>query len=96
MVTFTVKNTGKRAGTETAQVYVSLPDEAGEPPKRLVGWTRVDLGPGESKQISVPVSRERFEVFDEASEGWKLVAGKYVVRVGSSSRDLALEKEISF
>jgi len=96
MVTFTVKNTGKRAATETAQVYVSLPDEAGEPPKRLVGWTRVDLGPGESKQLSVPVSRERFEVFDEASEGWKLVPGKYVLRVGSSSRDLALEKEISF
>ena len=45
-VTFTVKNTGKRAGTETAQVYASLPDAAGEPPKRLVGWTRVDLGAG--------------------------------------------------
>lgn len=95
-VTFTVKNTGKRAGTETAQVYASLPDETGEPPKRLVGWTRVDLGPGESKQVSVPVSRERLEVFDEASEGWKLVPGKYVLRVGNSSRDLALEKVTSF
>ena len=58
-VTFTVKNTGKRAGTETAQVYASLPDAAGEPPKRLVGWTRVELGAGESKQVSVPVSRDR-------------------------------------
>ena len=49
-VTFTVKNTGKRAGTEIAQVYASLPDAAGEPPKRLIGWARVDLAPGESKQ----------------------------------------------
>jgi beta-glucosidase len=96
MVTFTVKNKGKRAGTETAQVYASLPEEAGEPPKRLVGWARVDLGPGESKQVSVPVSRERLEVFDEATEGWKLVPGKYVFRVGGSSRDLALEGGVSF
>ncbi len=95
-VTFTVKNTGKRAGTETAQVYASLPDAAGEPPKRLVGWTRVDLGPGESKQVSVPVSRERLEVFDEASDAWKLVPGKYVIRAGGSSRDLALEEGVSF
>ena len=45
VVSFTVKNTGKRAGTENAQVYASLPDAAGEPPKRLVGWTRVESGP---------------------------------------------------
>jgi beta-glucosidase len=95
-VTFTVKNTGKRAGIEIAQVYASLPDSAGEPPKRLIGRARVQLAPGESKQVSVPVSRDRLTVYDEASDSWKLVPGSYVVRVGGSSQALPLQQNISF
>ena len=95
-VTFTVKNTGKRAGIETAQVYASFPDAAGEPPKRLVGWIKVNLAPGESKQVSVPVSRGRLTIYDESSDSWKLVSGDYVIRVGGSSEDLPLQQTISF
>jgi beta-glucosidase len=95
-VSFTVKNTGSCAGTEIAQVYASLPDAAGEPPKRLIGWTRVELAAGESKQVSVPVSRDRLTVYDEASDSWKLVPGSYVVRVGGSSQDLPLQQAVSF
>jgi beta-glucosidase len=95
-VLFTIKNTGKRAGTEIAQVYASLPDSAGEPPKRLVGWTRVELAPGESKQVSVLVSRDRLSVYEEDSNSWKLVPGNYVIRVGNSSRDLPLQQTMSF
>jgi beta-glucosidase len=95
-VSFTVRNTGKRAGIEIAQVYASLPDSAGEPPKRLVGWARVELAPGESKQVSVPVSRDRLTVYDEASDFWKLVPGSYAIRVGSSSQDLPLQQTMSF
>jgi beta-glucosidase len=95
-VSFTVKNTGKRAGIETAQVYASLPDSAGEPPKRLVGWSKVSLAPGESKQVDVPVSRDRLMIFDEGSDAWKLVPGQYVIRVGGSSQDLPLEKTVSY
>lgn len=96
VVSFTVKNTGKRAGAEIAQIYASLPDSAGEPPKRLVGWTRVELAPGASKQVSVAISRDRFTVYDEASDSWKLVPGNSVIQVGASSRDLPLQKTISF
>ena len=95
-VSFTVKNTGRRAGIETAQVYASLPESAAEPPKRLIGWTRIELGPGETKQVHVPVSRDRLTIFDEASDSWKLASGQYVIRVGGSSRDLPLEKTISY
>jgi beta-glucosidase len=95
-VSFTVKNTGKRAGSEIAQVYASLPVAAEEPPNRLVGFARVDLAPGESKQVSVPVSRERLQIFDESSDSWKLVPGQYVIHAGASSRDLPLQQTISF
>jgi beta-glucosidase len=95
-VSFTLKNTGSRAGTEIAEIYASLPETAGEPPKRLIGWTRVELAPGESGQISVPVSRDRLTVYDEASDSWRLIPGKYVIRVGGSSQDLPLQQTISF
>jgi beta-glucosidase len=94
-VQFTVKNSGKRAGTEIAQVYASLPDAAGEPPKRLIGWTRVELGPGESKQVSVTVPTDRLTVYDEASDSWKLVPGSYTVLAGGSSQDLPLHEKVN-
>jgi beta-glucosidase len=94
-VSFTVKNTGKRAGTEIAQVYTGFPDAAGEPPKRLIGWTRVDLAPGEQKTVTVAVDHDQLTVYDEASDSWKLVPGNYNVQVGGSSRDLPLHQETS-
>jgi len=94
-VSFTVKNTGKRGGTEIAQVYASLPDAAGEPPKRLVGWARVDLKPGESKVVTIPVERERLNVFDEAADAWKLVPGSYTIMAGGSSQALSLHQQLT-
>src|SRR5277367_2464262 len=54
-VTFKVTNTGSREGTEIAEVYAALPASANEPPKRLVGWSRVKLAAGESKTVSVAI-----------------------------------------
>jgi beta-glucosidase len=95
-VSFTVKNTGKRAGSETAQVYASLPESAGEPPNRLVAWARIDLAPGESKQATITISRDRLTIFDEGSDSWKLPPGQYTIRAGSSSRSLPLQQAVSF
>ncbi len=75
---------------------MKLPDAAGEPPKRLVGWAKVDLGPDERKQISIPVSRDRLSAYDEASDSWKLVPGRYIILVGGPSRDLPLQQSFSF
>ncbi len=94
-VTFSVKNTGKRAGVEIAEVYAALPASAEEPPKRLVGWSRVALGPGESKDVTVSVSREYLSIYDEAASGWKLVSGEYSFMVGGSSQNLPLTQKTS-
>jgi beta-glucosidase len=94
-VTFTVKNTGSRAGTEIAEVYVGLPASAGEPPKRLVGWSRVRLNPGESREVSVSVDPKYLSIFDEAADGWKLVPGSYTFMVGGSSQALPLSEKLT-
>jgi beta-glucosidase len=94
-VSFTVKNTGKRAGTEIAQVYSSLPDAAGEPPKRLIGWDRVELAPGEYRTVTIPIDQERLTVYDESSNAWKLAPGSYNVLVGGSSQDLPLHQQVT-
>ena len=52
-ITFQVTNSGGRAGVEIAEVYAALPASAEEPPKRLVGWKRLELAPGESKTVSI-------------------------------------------
>jgi beta-glucosidase len=82
---FTVKNTGKRSGTEIAEVYARLPNGADEAYKRLAGWTRVALAPGESKAVSVPLDDRVLKVFDEEKNAWNMTHGEYQVSVGGSS-----------
>lgn len=95
-VTFTVKNTGSRAGVEIAEVYAGLPAAAGEPPKRLVGWSRVKLSPGESREVSVTVDPKYLSIFDEAADGWKLLPGEYSFLVGGSSQAVPLSGKVTF
>ena len=94
-VRFTVTNTGKRAGTEIAEVYSMLPAAATEPPKRLVGFTRVALNPGEHREVSVAVEPKYLSIFDEAKNGWRLVPGEYTFAVGGSSAQLGLTQKVS-
>ena len=94
-VTFTVKNTGTRAGAEVAEVYAALPAEAGEPPKRLVGWSKVKLQAGESKEVTVNIDSAYLFIFDEASESWKMTPGAYSFMAGGSSQDLPLVQKIT-
>lgn len=84
-VSFTVRNTGSRAGSEIAEVYAALPSSANEPPKRLVGWSKVHLDAGESKEVSVAVASKYLSIYDEAQDAWKLVPGSYTFMVGQSS-----------
>jgi beta-glucosidase len=93
-VSFVVKNTGARPGAEIAEVYVALPAAAGEPPKRLAGWSKVLLNPGESKQVSLPVNAREMSIYDESADTWKQLPGSYTFMVGGSSQDLPLQQTI--
>ena len=62
-VTFTITNTGKRPGTEVGQVYVELPAASGEHFRRLAGWQRVTLQPGEGKQVTVAMEPPQLRQF---------------------------------
>ena len=84
-VNFTIKNTGKRAGTEIAEVYAKLPKGADESFKRLAGWKRVTLAPGESQTVTVAIDPRVLQTFDEANNRWNLAPGDYQVFVGPSS-----------
>jgi len=94
-VSFTVKNTGARGGREIAQIYASLPASAGEPPKRLVAWDVVDLRPGESKAVRVPIDALSLSIFDTSTHAWRLPTGQYTIRVGGSSASLPLTTTLS-
>jgi len=94
-VTFTVTNTGKRAGAEIAEVYASLPAAAAEPPKRLVGWSKVKLNAGESKEVAIEVEPKYLSIFNVEQNGWQLLPGDYGFMVGGSSQSLPLKASIN-
>src|SRR5262249_15487913 len=91
-LTFTVTNTGSRAGAEIAQAYVSMPAGALEPPKRLVGWNKLKLNPGESKEVTIDIEPLFLSVFDVSMNKWEMVPGTYTFMVGPSSQTLPLKQ----
>ena len=91
-VSVTVKNTGKKDGTEVVQVYMrNLADTEG-PLKTLRAYQRVSLKAGESKTIAIDFPRERFEGWDVKTNTIRVVPGRYELMVGSSSADKDLQK----
>jgi beta-glucosidase len=94
-VSFQLANTGARAGAEIAQVYAVLPASAGGPPKRLVGWSKVKLDRGESKEVTIEIDPWYLSVFNVDQDAWQLLPGDYTFLVGSSSRDLPLKESIN-
>lgn len=94
-VSFTLKNTGARAGTEVPQLYTSPPSSAKSASFNLKGFDAVYLGPGESKTVTFQLSRYDFSVWDVVSQSWQVATGKTGISVGASSRDLKLNGSIT-
>jgi len=88
-VSVRVTNTGKRRGAEVPQVYLGLPSDAGEPPKRLVAFRKVWLEPGQSTTVRMTIdpraTNHPLGVWDESAGRWVVRDGSYVVSVGTSS-----------
>ncbi len=91
-VTVDLANTGTRTGAEVVQVYLSMPASLGEPPRRLIGWKKVNLPPGAREKVTILVdgnsSAHPFGWWDPAARSWAMEPGDYEVHVGNSSRNL--------
>ena len=96
-LTFDVKNTGKVAADEVAQIYLSPADKSQQiRPIQLQGFARVSLKPGESKKISVKMYTEQLGYYThDGQRQWNIQPGKYIIKVGASSQDIKLQQEIN-
>jgi beta-glucosidase len=81
-VTATVTNTGSRAGSEIAQLYVGDPASTGEPPLQLKGFDKVSLQPGASTTVSFPLTLHDLAYWNN---GWTTALGSYRIAVGDTS-----------
>ena len=96
VVSFDLKNTGKMAGAEVAQVYVG-DDECSlvRPAKELKGFDKVYLKAGETKRVSVRLDDEAFRFFDPIERKFKVEPGVFSVYVGASSADIRLNGKLT-
>lgn len=90
-VTFTVTNTGGRAGAEVPQVYVrDVEATVDRPLQELKGFVKVLLAPGESRRVSLSLDDRAFAFWSVREHRWVVEAGDFEIRVGASSRDIRL------
>ncbi len=90
-----MKNTGSHAGKDVPQIYVGHQGDGWEAPRRLAGWEKVSLQPGESREVSVTVDPRLLAHFDGKSHKWVIAKGAYELSLGASSRDLKLKSEVN-
>jgi beta-glucosidase len=85
VATVQIQNTGKRAGADVAQIYVQVP---GAKARRLCGYTKVFLQPGERREINIPLERRLLADFDPSRHRWIVRGGQYAFTDGRSAEEL--------
>ena len=94
--TVTVKNTGKRAGAETVQLYIhDVKSSIDRPYKELKGFSKVYLQQGESKDVNITIDQSALSFYDESTSSWKAEPGQFIAMVGNSSDNLKLKYTFS-
>lgn len=96
-VSFDATNTGGRAGSEVAQIYVAPPSDAVmRPSHELKGFQKIYLPPGGTQTVTVELDRQAFAYFNEAKNDWLVLPGKYQIQVGDCSRCLSLTRLVAW
>ena len=95
-VSFTVRNTGRRAGSQVVQVYLGggQSPPVTEPPRRLAGFRRVDLPAGGSAHVKIVLPSRARQYWDVSTSRWRTLPGCLAVSVGVSSRDVRLQGKV--
>lgn len=89
-----VRNTGRVEGIEVVQLYVGgIAGRLPRPPKELKGFRRVRLSAGAAVQVSFTLNREAVSFYDSDRSAWASNPGRFKIMVGSSSRDIRLQKQ---
>jgi beta-glucosidase len=91
--TFTVTNTGRRRGADVPQLYVT--HAVGKPRMRLLGFQRVELDPGESRQITLTADRRLLARYDGERGQWHIAGGAYGLALGRASDALEIAAEVA-
>jgi beta-glucosidase len=93
-LSFTLRNTGLRKGDEIAQVYVTLPDSAGEPFRKLAAFKRVTLAPGAAQTVEIPLDPLYLSTYSPTTDTWSRPTGTFLIEVGGSSASLPLHQNV--
>lgn len=94
-VSFDVTNTGKVAGAEVAQVYISDPSAKVDRPEReLKGFAKVRLAPRQTQHVTLNLDARAFSYWSELAHKWTIDPGKFVIHVGDSSESTPLEAAV--
>ncbi len=95
-VSFDITNTGKREGAEVAQVYVGDKSSTVERPvKELKGFAKVNLKPGETRNVTVALDRRAFSYYDVNGKQWRVNPGDFAILVGSSCAKTELDGKVT-
>jgi beta-glucosidase len=89
-VTYTLRNTGSRAGADVGQVYVGFPSRLGEPLRQLKDFQKTYLEPGQAQRVTIHLAPSSFEWWSPGRKRWVETPGCYGISVGDSSRSLPL------
>jgi beta-glucosidase len=88
----TITNTGSHAGAGVAQLYLTDPASAGEPPYQLRGFQKVTLRPGQSRRLTFTITRQDMSYYQSPAGSWVTAPGAYRVSIGSNERDLVVSR----
>ena len=95
VLSLTLKNTGKRAGSEVVQVYTGkLPAIVETPLQQLAGFAKVKLEPGKQKLVEIELDSKALSYWDEKANKWVTPKGKVPIYVGASSQDVRLKERV--